>query len=1170
MGGVVEIQPRVFGLKDDAIELSHISTQLEAKLNAASVSDGQITEADLHPDLVSKLNSSSVNIYNDTDTMMSDTHSAGRLALIPEASGNGQRLFLRNNSMNRRMSLLRTFNATATWATEPPTTATLSLNIPKVIQFEAQDPQNSPITYSLVFSGPDGFDFSNNTITNDNGLSISVDQSTDNQIVFTLNSFPDMAHLSGGSQGSNAIATGWPRLSSIYHHNPKYFGYQNVAFYPTYLFDNTMEYWVSKLRGFFENSYPYHLSYIRHYSYNDFSGNYDAMMSEEQLTDDDQLQIKFDQGKKLSKIKILPSNGFLSAIPGFRIYGSNTQPSKVSSFAGMDLLYEAGPSPFMFLEIPSDVAAQDFIEEAHEFVIPVAARNTYQYYTINFTNELWESTTDQSNQLYQSPFTYVYIREMFLYYDTEVYDNVFTLQVNANDGVNILSKTMTLSLNQPVWTTEPESSYTLYLNSPLSIPFEATDPNGGAVTYSVSYLSSLPNFNVGSSSLVSDNGLFVTYDDTNQQVDLVSSGFTQENSSFTVRIEVTDSFNATIRKDIQINIGPTVAGTYTLNPSGANADLPDVLRVNHLGTVLSGSTPFEFEDDLSSITVNSVVLNLSSQVEYVESQLCGGTQGSNGITAGWPRASTVYGNNVVVAYPTKLFDNLIADYYDGWHSLFEATGSSQAHSWNDATDSYENTGSGTTISNDDQLQIKFNEARRISKVAMLWRGNIPEQFVKALRIYGSNTQPSAVSSYAGMDLLLQTDGTGYLEPPATTYSGNAQDNLDIAVSFVIPEENQANYEYYTIQFDDIWSQTNNEMTITEMFFFHKTPIYLYQEDGSSYHYRKTNQVTTPPTSLYLPSSTPTTLEYAATDVDGDILYDISYTSSTAGFTATTDSNGDTTITNDNGMNVSVSNNTTDRILTLNSTGSNGGFDIVVTVNDNVNAPLQSTTSAIIVPSFTDSSKLHLSFPFKNALTSADALVNQVSGPDATTYNTGFTPGTGFIHDSSDRTTIDIDTSISTFPLTIFMRFYRTDTGDNHNTHLFESTFDDSPSIRYYQDGSNSNLLYRVGHVTDLSNIFTDYNGFQVGRWTNTCMVLDSNFNMILYTDSSYSGTMVKKHEKSYIQENLLISKLRLGNYVLQSNPGSGDAFNGNISDFYVFKEALSESDVQNFTDYINN
>ena len=125
---------------------------------------------------------------------------------------------------------------------------------------------------------------------------------------------------------------------------------------------------------------------------------------------------------------------------------------------------------------------------------------------------------------------------------------------------------------------------------------------------------------------------------------------------------------------------------------------------------------------------------------------------------------------------------------------------------------------------------------------MLWRGNAPTQFVKALRIYGSNTQPSAVSSYAGMDLLFQTDGTGYSEPPATTYSGNAQDNLDIAVSFVIPEENQANYEYYTIQFDDLWSPTPTTMTITEMFFFHKTPIYhtLYQEDGSSYYYEKTN------------------------------------------------------------------------------------------------------------------------------------------------------------------------------------------------------------------------------------------------------------------------------------------------------------------------------------------
>ena len=84
--------------------------------------------------------------------------------------------------------------------------------------------------------------------------------------------------------------------------------------------------------------------------------------------------------------------------------------------------------------------------------------------------------------------------------------------------------------------------------------------------------------------------------------------------------------------------------------------------------------------------------------------------------------------------------------------------------------------------------------------------------------------------------------------------------------------------------------------------------------------------------------------------------------------------------------------------------------------------------------YSDSSKLHLSFPFQKASSSADALVNQVSGPNATTYNTEFTSGTGFIYQSpanstGDRTTVDIDTSI-TLPLTIFIRFYRTNTGDN--------------------------------------------------------------------------------------------------------------------------------------------
>jgi hypothetical protein len=239
---------------------------------------------------------------------------------------------------------------------------------------------------------------------------------------------------------------------------------------------------------------------------------------------------------------------------------------------------------------------------------------------------------------------------------------------------------------------------------------------------------------------------------------------------------------------------------------------------------ISDNTPIDGQNLVYSSSTGQYEPKHVSPTE-IESQLCGGSLGSNDITAGWPRASTVYGNQVTVTYPTKLFDNLIADYYDGWSSLFEASGGSYAHSWNDSTESYDNLGSSTPITNDDQLQIRFNQPRTISKILMLWRGNIGAQFPKSFRIFGSNTQPSAVSSYAGMNLLFQTDGTGYSQPPSITYTGNAQDNLDKAIPFVIPVAKQGAYQYYTFQFDELWSTTTSSLTITEMFFFHKTQNY---------------------------------------------------------------------------------------------------------------------------------------------------------------------------------------------------------------------------------------------------------------------------------------------------------------------------------------------------------
>ena len=226
-------------------------------------------------------------------------------------------------------------------------------------------------------------------------------------------------------------------------------------------------------------------------------------------------------------------------------------------------------------------------------------------------------------------------------------------------------------------------------------------------------------------------------------------------------------------------------------------------------------------------------------------------------------------------------------------------------------------------------------------------------------------------------------------------------------------------------------------------------------------------------------------------------------------------------------------------------------------------------------SYSDSSKLHLSFPFQRASTSAEALVNQVNGVNATTSGTTFTPGTGFIHNSSDRTTIDIDTSI-TLPLTIFIRFYRTANSNNYQFlfHAIENDSDTYPTnaIQFYQDNSNSNLQYQALSQNSPTDAFAinDINGYVVGRWTNACMVLDNSNNMIIYTDSSQSGIMVNKGQGSPVKSNLQISKLRLGNYSNVSNPGSGDAFNGYISDFYVFKTALSAFDVQAWTNYINN
>ena len=236
-------------------------------------------------------------------------------------------------------------------------------------------------------------------------------------------------------------------------------------------------------------------------------------------------------------------------------------------------------------------------------------------------------------------------------------------------------------------------------------------------------------------------------------------------------------------------------------------------------------------DTKTGQTMMSSTSRPSDQSQYQEVQLCGGDLLANDIVSGWPRASTVYVDNANNIFPNKhnpqkLFDNAISDYYDGWHSVSDGATATSTHpheKWDDATNSYVSLNAGEY---DAYLQIRFTQPRMITKVLMLWRHNLPDQFPKSFSIYGSNAQPSVLRSTTGMNLLFVTDGTGYSKPPtlSTTWSGSAQNNLNSAISFVIPAANQGKYEYLTFHFTEAWNP-GSAIVFTEMFLYHNEDQY---------------------------------------------------------------------------------------------------------------------------------------------------------------------------------------------------------------------------------------------------------------------------------------------------------------------------------------------------------
>ena len=238
---------------------------------------------------------------------------------------------------------------------------------------------------------------------------------------------------------------------------------------------------------------------------------------------------------------------------------------------------------------------------------------------------------------------------------------------------------------------------------------------------------------------------------------------------------------------------------------------------------ISDNTPIDGQNLVYSSSTGQYEPKTFAPTEY-ELQLCGGNKGTSEISPGWPRASTVYvsDSGANSAYPTKLFDNTIDDWPNGWHSVSDGGTASNTHphvKWDDAQNQYVPL---TTAENDAYLQIRFTQPRMITKVLMLWRDNYTVQFPMSFSIYGSNTQPSVLRSTTGMNLLFSTDGSGYSQPSLTTWSGSAQNNLNSAISFVIPAANQGKYEYLTFHFTEGWDPNQqHSVVITEMFFFHK-------------------------------------------------------------------------------------------------------------------------------------------------------------------------------------------------------------------------------------------------------------------------------------------------------------------------------------------------------------
>ena len=230
-------------------------------------------------------------------------------------------------------------------------------------------------------------------------------------------------------------------------------------------------------------------------------------------------------------------------------------------------------------------------------------------------------------------------------------------------------------------------------------------------------------------------------------------------------------------------------------------------------------------------------------------------------------------------------------------------------------------------------------------------------------------------------------------------------------------------------------------------------------------------------------------------------------------------------------------------------------------------------------SYTNSDYLYASFPFKLANSESEALTNKItSNENLTNFNATFINKIGFRNNSTDYTELDIEPKIET-DYTICIRYKRT--GSIANYQVLLGTFPDDSNTTYnhhtllwYQGNTSAELRFQHYINNQVRTAISIPNGLELHKWFTVFGVFEGT-TMKIYADNDVHknlrlvGTVNNLQTGDVEYTSSKIDKLRLGNRI-DVNNSSADRFEGDISDFYIFKKGLSFNECYKWYNFINN